>query len=81
MLITFTILQKFVSIFLQAIGSPIEAAILSLARDVVAMVVFTILLPVFFGLNGVLWAAPATDIIGIILSVVFAISIIGRLKD
>lgn len=81
MLITFTILQKSVSIFLQAIGSPIEAAILSLARDVVAMVVFTILLPVFFDLNGVLWAAPAADIIGIILSVVFAISIIGRLKD
>lgn len=73
MLITFTILQKSVSIFLQAIGSPIEAAILSLARDVVAMVVFTILLPVFFDLNGVLWAAPAADIIGIILSVVFAI--------
>lgn len=81
MLITFTILQKSVSIFLQAIGSPIEAAILSLARDIVAMVVFTILLPVFFGLKGVLWAAPAADIIGIILSVVFAISIIGRLKD
>lgn len=81
MLITFTILQKSVSIFLQAIGSPIEAAILSLARDVVAMVVFTILLPVFFDLKGVLWAAPAADIIGIILSVVFAISIIGSLKD
>lgn len=54
MLITFTILQKSVSIFLQAMGSPVEAAILSLSRDVVAMVNFTIILPIFWGIKGIL---------------------------
>ena len=81
MLITFTILQKSVSIFLQAMGSPVEAAILSLSRDVVAMVIFTIILPIFWGIKGILWSAPFADVIGIILSVIFSIKMLKMLKD
>lgn len=81
LLITFTVIQKSVSIFLQAMGSPIEAAILSLARDVVGMVIFTVVLPMFWGIEGILWSAPFADVIGIILAIIFSIKMLKKLND
>lgn len=81
LLINFTIIQKSVSIFLQAMGSPIEAAILSLARDVVGMVIFTVVLPMFWGIEGILWSAPFTDVIGIILAIIFSIKMLKKLNN
>ncbi len=81
LLITFTIIQKSVSIFLQAMGSPIEAAILSLARDVVGMVIFTVVLPMFWGMEGILWSAPFTDVIGIILAIIFSTKMLKKLNN
>ena len=44
---------------------------LSLIRDVIAFVPFTVLLPFRLGLDGILWAAPAADIVGFLFSVLF----------
>ena len=73
LLIIFTLLQKITSIFLQSIGSPVKSTILSLIRDVITFVPFTICLPLAMGLDGVLWAAPCADIFGILFSVLFII--------
>ncbi len=73
LLIIFTLLQKITSIFLQSIGSPVKSTILSLIRDVITFVPFTIVLPIFMGLDGVLWAAPCADIFGILFSILFII--------
>ncbi len=70
MLILFTIIQKVSSIFLQAIGNPIKAIILSLVRDVIAFVPLTILLPLALGINGILWSSVFADIIAIILTAI-----------
>lgn len=70
MLILFTIIQKVSSIFLQAIGNPIKATILSLVRDVIAFVPLTILLPLALGINGILWSSVFADIIAIILTAI-----------
>lgn len=70
MLILFTIIQKVSSIFLQAIGNPIKAIILSLVRDVIAFVPLTILLPLALGINGILWSSVFADIIVIILTAI-----------
>ena len=61
LLILFTLVQKSASIFLQALGSAVWATLLSLIRDVIAFVPFTVLLPLRLGLDGILWAAPAAD--------------------
>ena len=70
MLITCTCAIKVISIFFQAVGDPMKAAIVSLARDIVIFVPLVIILPnVMNNINGILWAAPIADVFGIIISV------------
>lgn len=71
LLILFTLVQKSASIFLQSLGSAVWATLLSLLRDVIAFVPFTVLLPLRWGLDGILWAAPAADVVGMLFSVLF----------
>ena len=68
-LVTFTCTIKMSSIFLQAVGQPVKAAVVSLTRDIVCFVPLVILLPLSFGIKGALYAAPAADIVGIIVTV------------
>ena len=62
-------LQKASSIFLQSIGKPVKATILSLSRDVVFLVPGIILLSSVFGVTGMLWAAPIADVLSLLLTV------------
>ncbi len=73
MLILFTIIQKVSSIFLQSIGSPVKATILSLMRDVIVFVPLTCLLPLWLGIDGVLWAAPVADVCAIIVTIILLV--------
>lgn len=73
MLILFTTIQKISSIFLQSISSPLKATALSLTRDIICFVPFTICLPMALGIEGVLWAAPCSDLIAVILTAVLMI--------
>lgn len=66
--ILFCCIQKASSIFLQSIGKPIKATILSLSRDVVFLIPCLIILSYNFGINGMLWAAPIADILAFILA-------------
>ena len=49
-------------IFLQAMGKAMESTLLSLVREVVFGVGFALLLPLSFGLDGVLYSMPVSDI-------------------
>lgn len=62
-LVTFTCVIKMSSIFLQAVGQPVLSAVVSLTRDIVCFVPLVILLPRTFGIQGILYAAPAADLI------------------
>lgn len=73
MLVTFTCTIKMMSIFFQAVGQPIKAAVVSLTRDIVCFVPLVIILPSFLEIQGALWAAPIADAIGIIISSVLII--------
>lgn len=75
-LVIFTCVIKMSSIFFQAVGKPIMAVIASLTRDIICFVPLVILIPSIFegnqagtGINGILFAAPAADIIGMIVAV------------
>lgn len=73
MFVTLTCTIKMCSIFFQAVGKPIDAAIVSLARDIILFVPLVIILPNFMGVTGALWAAPFADVIGIIVTIILLI--------
>ena len=60
-------------IFLQAVGKALTSTLLSMFREVVFGVGFALLLPVFFGLDGVLYSMPISDILTFIISAVIII--------
>lgn len=62
--------QKASSIFLQSIGKPVKATVLSLSRDVIFLVPGVILLSMAFGVTGMLWAAPIADVLSLILTII-----------
>jgi putative MATE family efflux protein len=67
-LIILTCLQKACAIFLQSIGKAKEAIPLSMLRDVILLNVFSLTLPVFFGVTGIFWAAPIADVLAIAIT-------------
>lgn len=66
--ITLTCIIKISSIFFQAVGNPIKASIVSLTRDIVCFVPLVIILPTRMGIEGVLYAAPIADVLGMIIT-------------
>lgn len=63
-------IQKASCIFLQSIGKPIQATILSLSRDIIFLIPAVIILPMHYGIVGALWSAPLADVLAIILTVI-----------
>ena len=55
-------------IFLQAMGKAAESTALSMVREVVFGVGFALLLPRFFGLDGVLYSMPLSDILTFLIA-------------
>ncbi len=62
-------MNKGTFIFLQAMGKAVESTALSMIREVVFGVGFALLLPQFFGLDGVLYSMPVSDILTFAISV------------
>lgn len=60
-------------IFLQAVGKALSSTMLSMFREVVFGVGFALLLPVFFGLDGVLYSMPVSDILTFIISAIIIV--------
>ncbi len=64
--------QMTISNFFSAIGKPTRGVILSLTRQILLIVPLMFILPLFLGLDGVLYAAPITDFLAFLLAVTFA---------
>lgn len=74
MLVTFTCAIKMTSIFFQAVGKPVFAIIASLIRDIICFVPLICVLPIFYGIEGILWAAPAADLIAMVVAAALTIA-------
>ena len=61
--------NKAAFIFLQSMGKAGESTMLSMVREVVFGVGFALLLPLFFGLDGVLYSMPVSDVLTFAISV------------
>ena len=62
--------QTVAAIFLQAIGKPVKSAIVTLSRQIVFLIPVAIVLPMYLGVTGVLWAGPVADGLAFILAFV-----------
>ena len=60
--------QLLSSNFFAAIGKPVRGVLLSLTRQVFFLVPLILILPLFFGLDGILYAAPIADFIAFVTS-------------
>lgn len=77
-LIAFTCIVKATSIFLQSMGRPVLAAVISMCRDVVFLVPATVVLCIAGGVNAMLWSGPITDVLSLILSAAIIIAVFKK---
>ncbi len=78
-LIVLTCVQKVCAIFLQSIGKAALAAPLAIVRDVL-LLVFSIVLPMHLGVQGIFFAAPIADIAAMLITVPVMMKIWHELK-
>ena len=71
MLCPLTGFQTIAAVYLQAVGKPVKSAILSLARQIIFFVPTALILPIFLGVEGVLWTGPVADGLAFLLSLAF----------
>ncbi|MDE5715608.1 MAG: MATE family efflux transporter [Anaeroplasmataceae bacterium] len=72
-LVTFTCLIKMSSIFFQAVGKPIFAVLTSLIRDIICFIPLICIMPIFYGIDGILFSAPIADLIAMTVTVILTI--------
>lgn len=86
-LTTITCLVKMTAVFFQSIGKSIHAVIASVVRDIVCFSPLVLILPALLerneagtGINGILYAAPLSDIVAIIVVLCLTIPFFKSLK-
>lgn len=72
--------NKGVTIYMQAMGKAWQSTVLSMLREVVFGAGLPLLLPQFFGLEGILYFMPAADIITFVISIFVIISLYRELS-
>ncbi len=68
-------------IYLQALGKAVLSTVLSMIREVAFGVLLPIILPLFFGLDGILYSMPAADIMTFVITCFAIAYIFSILKE
>jgi len=66
--------------FFQSIGMPGKSILMSLSRQLLLLIPFLLILPRFYGINGIWYSMPASDILSVILGFSLLIPQIRKLK-
>ena len=77
----FACVNKACFIFLQAMGKAVASTALSMIREIVFGVGFALLLPLFFGLDGVLYSMPLSDILTFIIAIILILQTYKQLNQ
>ncbi|MBR1757415.1 MAG: multidrug transporter MatE, partial [Lachnospiraceae bacterium] len=67
-MMVFATVNKGTFIYLQSVGKALASTAISMIREIVFGVGFAVLLPVFFGLNGVLYSMPVSDLLTFVIA-------------
>lgn len=68
-------------IYLQSLGKALLSTLLSMVREVVFGVGFALLLPRFFGLDGVFYSMPISDVLTFLISLAAIRMTLKELKE
>ena len=66
-------LNKGTFIYLQALGKAAASTIVSMAREIIFGVFLPIILPIFMGLDGILWSFPIADLLTFFIAIFFIV--------
>lgn len=69
------------TVFFQAVGKAGPALILSMLRQIILLIPFIVVFPIFFGLTGVWSAFPAADLIATTITVLWLRRTLAHLED
>lgn len=74
-------LQPITSNFFTSIGKAKMGIFISLTRQIIFLLPLILLLPVFFGIDGVMFAGPAADLAAAVLAAFLILREMKRLKE
>ncbi|MBQ8967451.1 MATE family efflux transporter [Ruminococcus sp.] len=80
LLLPLTGIQMISSNFFAAIGKPLKGAVLSLTRQVIFLIPLVLILSSFFGLTGIMAAAPVSDFTAFIVVMIFIVREMNAMK-
>ena len=67
--------------YFQATGQPLKASLLSMLRQLIILIPLLLILPLFFGLDGILYAGPVADIGSAVIVACFIIPSMKKLNQ
>lgn len=67
-------------VYFQAVGKPMQAVVLSLSRQVLFTMPLMVILPLLWGVEGIMYAYPVADCFSIILATILLLGEMRRLK-
>lgn len=74
-------IQPITSNFFTAIGKPGRGVFLSLTRQVIFLLPLIVLLPMFFGIDGIMYAAPIADALSAVIAIVLVVRQFKRINQ
>ena len=73
-------INKATFIYLKALGRALASTLLSMVREIVFGVGFALMLPVFFGMDGVLYSMPVSDVLTFLITAALIMQTVRMLK-
>ncbi len=68
-------------IYLQALGKAVASTIVSLTREIIFGVFLPIIMPIFMGLDGLLWSFPVADTLTFAIALIFIVKTYKQLSE
>lgn len=69
------------AMFFQAIGHPLKSIILNMSRQILLLIPLLIILPIKFGLKGLFYTGPISDVVSALITYYFITLEIKKLKN
>ena len=66
--------------YYQSIGLGLASAILGMSRQIIFLIPALLILPIWWGLDGLIWAGPVADALGVLLSLGFLLFELPKMK-
>jgi putative MATE family efflux protein len=56
-------------VFFQSMGYPVQSSLISLSKQIIFQLPATLILPIFMGVEGALWAGPVSDVMALAMTI------------